>query len=87
MTVIMELYASKVNRSRRRQWKWRWPIGQPPRNGKVVSAQVKRITQSSNGLRAIPAGFTFKVQDDSKVAGRYRRNRLFCCLHTKGFPS
>lgn len=45
MTVIMELYASKVNRSRRRrQWKWRWPIGQPPRNGKVVSAQVKRIT-------------------------------------------
>lgn len=43
MTVIIELYALKVNRSPGTA-EPPYPLTEPPRNGKVMSAQVKRIT-------------------------------------------
>lgn len=47
MTVIIGLYGSKVNRTRGLRRQSMWPLIEPLRNGKVMSAQVKRI---------IPAG-------------------------------
>lgn len=47
MTVIIELYASKVNRTRYAAR----PLTDPQRNGKVMSAQVKRIIPSRARIR------------------------------------
>lgn len=49
MTVIIKLYASKVNRTRCASWSR--PLAEPLRNGKVMSAQVKRIIPAEAWIR------------------------------------